>query len=285
MAQSRTTAVAAVETPQIRNITTADVWDALRHGFDDFWEHPSHYAFAGVIYPIVMVVAAVWVSGQNILPLLYPLATGFALLGPFVALIFYEISRRQEQHMDTSWRYGFEALRSPNLPQIATVGIILGALFVTWLVTAQVLFTGLFGSETPASLTGLFYEILTTGEGWTLIIFGNLIGFLFATLVLFISVVSFPLLLDRQIDARTAIETSLKASLTNTMPVLLWGLIVALLLALGMATAFVGLVIVMPVLGHATWHIYRKMIVPQAGRVARTRGSRAARSASSAKPA
>ena len=285
MAQSRRPVAAAVETPQVRNITTADVWDALRHGFEDFWEHPSHYAFAGVIYPIVMVVAAVWVSGQNILPLLYPLATGFALLGPFVALIFYEISRRQELHMDTSWRYGFEALRSPNLRQIATVGIVLSILFVTWLVTAQVLFTGLFGSEEPASLTGLFYEILTTGEGWTLIIFGNLIGFLFATLVLFISVVSFPLLLDRQVDARTAIETSLKASLTNTMPVLLWGLIVALLLALGMATAFVGLVIVMPVLGHATWHIYRKMVVPQAGRVARSRGSRATRSAGAAKHA
>ena len=286
MAQSHATAtVTTVDTPQVRNITTADVWDALRHGFEDFWEHPSHYAFAGVIYPIVMVVAAVWVSGQNILPLLYPLATGFALLGPFVALIFYEVSRRQELGMDASWRYGFEALRSPNLSQIATVGIILCALFVTWLITAQVLFTGLFGNEQPTSLSGLFYEILTTGQGWTLIIFGNLIGFLFASLVLFITVVTFPLMLDRHVTAKQAIETSLKASLTNTIPVLLWGLIVAILLALGMATLFVGLIIVMPVLGHATWHLYRKMIVPQAGRVARTRAPRTARAPRGASPA
>jgi uncharacterized membrane protein len=286
MAQSHATAtMTTVETPQVRNITTSDVWDALRHGFEDFWEHPSHYAFAGVIYPIVMVVAAVWVSGQNILPLLYPLATGFALLGPFVALIFYEVSRRQELGMDASWRHGFEALRSPNLSQMATVGIVLCALFVTWLITAQVLFTGLFGSETPTSLSGLFYEILTTGQGWTLIIFGNLIGFLFATLVLFISVVTFPLMLDRHVTARQAIETSLKASLTNTIPVLLWGLIVAILLALGMATLFVGLIIVMPVLGHATWHLYRKMVVPQAGRVARTRAPRSARAPSGVRPA
>lgn len=274
MAQSRAAAgVVAGDfaAPEIRTISSADVIDALRHGFDDFWEHPSHYAFAGVIYPIVMVVVGVWVSGQNVLPLLYPLATGFALLGPFVALIFYEISRRGELGLDASWKYGFEAVRSPAMPSMAAVGLLLGVLFVIWLIAAQLLFTGLFDSASPGSLMALFYEILTTREGWTLIIAGNAIGFLFAAVVLCISVVTFPLLLDRHISPKLAIATSINASLANPGPVALWGLLVAVLLVLGMATLFVGLVVVMPVLGHASWHLYRKLIVPQAGRVARTR--------------
>jgi uncharacterized membrane protein len=215
----------------------------------------------------MMTVVGVWVSGQNVLPLLYPLATGFALLGPFVALIFYEISRRQELGLDTSWKHGLEALLSPALLSIAVVGLVLCALFVTWLLVAQVLFTGLFGNDAPASMTALFHEIFTTGDGWVLIVAGNVIGFLFAAETLCISVVSFPLLLDRQISPSLAIETSIKVTRANLVPIALWGMIVAGLLAVGMATLFVGLVIVMPVLGHATWHLYRKLIVPQPGRV------------------
>ena len=274
MLQSRSSAGAVAgqgAIPEIRKITTGDVLEALRHGLDDFWAHPSHYVFAGFIYPIVMTFVAFWVSGQDVLPLLYPLATGFALLGPFVALFFYEISRRQELGLDTSWSHGFEVLRSPGLGSIATVGLVLGVLFVTWLIAAQVLFTGLFGDAVPTSLPALFSEIFTSSNGWLLIVAGNLIGLMFAIEVLCISVVSFPLMLDRHVSPGLAIATSIKATLANPVPVALWGLIVAVSLAVGMATLFVGLVIVMPVLGHATWHLYRKLIVPQAGRVARTR--------------
>lgn len=259
--------------PDIRKINTGDVVEALRHGFDDFWAHPSHYVFAGFIYPIVMVVVAFWVSGQNVLPLLYPLASGFALLGPFIALIFYEISRRQELGLDTAWAHGLEVLRSPGMASIAVVGVILGVLFVTWLIAAQVLFVGLLGGEAPASLPALFYEIFTTTNGWLLIVAGNVVGLLFAIEVLCISVVSFPLMLDRHVSPQVAIATSIKATLANPIPVALWGLFVAISLAVGIATLFVGLVIVMPVLGHATWHLYRKLVVPQAGRQARMRRS------------
>lgn len=274
MVQSHTNAGALAGTgavPEVRRIGTGDVLEALRHGFDDFWAHPSHYVFAGLIYPIVMVVVGFWVSGQNILPLLYPLASGFALLGPFVALIFYEISRRQELGLDASWKHGFEVLASPGMAAIAVVGLVLAVLFVTWLIAAQVLFTGLFGTSAPTSLPALFYEIFTTANGWILIVAGNIIGLLFAIEVLCISVVSFPLMLDRHTSPSVAIATSIKATLANPVPVALWGLIVAVSLAVGMATLFVGLVIVMPVLGHATWHLYRKLIAPQPGRQPRKR--------------
>ncbi|MCD7058398.1 DUF2189 domain-containing protein [Pelagibacterium xiamenense] len=256
---------------KIRDITVADVIDALRHGFEDFWEHPSHYAFAAMIYPVVIIVIALWVSGQNVLPLLYPLASGFALIGPFVALIFYEISRRAELGLDTSWKYGLGALRSPAFPAMLAVGGLLCIVFIAWLIAAQLLFTGLLGAEPPASFTAMLSEIFTTGEGWTLIVVGNLVGAAFALAVLSISVVSFPLMLDRHVGARTAIETSIRATSVNTWPVLVWGFIIAVLIAIGMATLFLGLVIIMPALGHASWHLYRKMIVPPPDTPVRTR--------------
>jgi uncharacterized membrane protein len=259
------------EIPTIRDITVADVIDALRHGFEDFWKHPSHYAFAAMIYPVVIVMIGLWVSEQNVLPLLYPLASGFALIGPFAALIFYEISRRDELGLDTSWKYGFAALRSPAFPAMLSMGLLLCVLFVAWLIVAQILFTGLFGAEPPASIPAMLGQILTTGQGWTLIGLGNLIGAVFALVVLSISVVSFPLMLDRHVGARTAIETSIRATSVNTWPVLVWGFLVAVLIAVGMATLFLGLVIIMPALGHASWHLYRKMVEPQPDRTVRTR--------------
>ncbi len=274
MLQARMSAGVATrqdEIPEIRRISTGDVVDALRHGLDDFWQHPSHYVFAGLIYPVVMTVLGFWIAGLNVLPLLYPLASGFALLGPFVALIFYEISRRQELGLDASWKHGFEVFRSPELLSIAAVGLVLGILFITWLVVAQMLFVGLFGNVMPNSLSALLNQIFTTDEGRILMVAGNVIGLLFAVEVLCISVVTFPLILDRQVSPSTAVATSIRATLANPVPVALWGLIVAVSLAVGIGTLFIGLVIIMPVLGHATWHLYRKLIVPQAGRQARTR--------------
>lgn len=259
------------EIPIIRDITVADVFDALRHGFEDFWERPSQYAFAAMIYPVVMVVIALWVSDQNVLPLLYPLASGFALIGPFVALIFYEISRRIELGLDTSWKHGFAALLSPAFPAMLGVGLLLCVFFIVWLIVAQILFTGLLGVEPPASIAAMLGQILTTGQGWTLIVLGNLIGAVFALVVLSISVVSFPLMLDRHVGARTAMQTSIRATAINTWPVLVWGFLVAVLIAVGMATLFLGLVIIMPALGHASWHLYRKMVEPQPDRTVRTR--------------
>ena len=104
------------------------------------------------------------------------------------------------------------------------------------------------------------HDVLTTSHGWALIIAGNVIGFIFAAVVLSISVVSFPLLLDRDVGAAVAVQTSIRAVLANPLTMALWGLIVALALVIGSIPLFVGLAIVMPVLGHATWHLYRRVV-------------------------
>lgn len=247
----------------IRRIGMHDLSDALRKGLDDFMVKPSHVVFIIIVYPLVGVVLAAWTSaGGNALPLLFPLMSGFALIGPFAALGLYEISRRREQGLDASWSHAFDIRHSPALPSIAVVGIMLFAIFITWLLVAQALYTQTFGANPPTSMPTFIREVLTTEHGLALLFAGNAVGFLFAAIVLCTTVVAFPLMLDRDVGAYEAIHASVRAVAANPLPMAAWGLIVAVLLAIGSLPLFAGLVIVLPVLGHATWHLYRKVIEP-----------------------
>jgi uncharacterized membrane protein len=251
--------------PDVRSIEIGDLYDCLRAGYEDFMAKPSHIIFIIVMYPLIGVVLAAWTSGANALPMLFPLASGFALLGPFAAIGLYEISRRREAGMDTSWRHALELRHSSALPSIAAVGAMLFAVFIAWLLTAQALYSAIFGPEPPASVGSFLSQLFSTSEGWTLILAGNAIGFVFAVVVLSTTVVAFPLLVDRDVGAWAAIHTSARAVMANPLQMLAWGFIVALLLALGSLPLFAGLIVVIPVLGHATWHLYRKVVVEERG--------------------
>ncbi|MEX4009192.1 DUF2189 domain-containing protein [Neoaquamicrobium sediminum] len=251
--------------PDVRSIEIGDLYDCLRAGYEDFMAKPSHIIFLIVMYPLIGVVLAAWTSGANALPMLFPLASGFALLGPFAAIGLYEISRRREAGMDTSWRHALELRHSPALPSIAAVGAMLFAVFIAWLLTAQALYSAIFGPEPPASFGNFLSQLFSTSEGWTLILAGNAIGFVFAVVVLSTTVVAFPLLVDRDVGAWAAIYTSARAVMANPLQMLAWGFIVALLLALGSLPLFAGLIVVIPILGHATWHLYRKVVVEERG--------------------
>ena len=255
----------AVARSVVRKISMADVWDALARGFDDFRDKPSHYVFLCLIYPISGVVLITWSSGANLFPLIFPLMAGFALLGPFLALGLYEISRRRERGMDTSWRHALEVRRSSALPAILTVGLMLVVLFVAWLLIAQGLYVSLFGEEAPQSLSLFLASVFGTEAGLMLIIAGNAIGFCFAVVALATTVIAFPLLLDRDVGAIAAIDTSIRATLANPLPIAGWGLIVAASLVIGTIPVFAGLAVIMPILGHATWHLYRKLVVAEQG--------------------
>jgi uncharacterized membrane protein len=247
--------------PAVRNIDFSDIRDALARGLDDFLTMPSHLVFLCLIYPIVGACLA----ATNALFLLYPLASGFALIGPFAAIGLYELSRRRELGMDTSWRHAFDVLSSPAMPSILALGLLLMMIFLCWLATAQALYVWLFGPVAPQSYAQFIEEVLTTAHGWALILLGNGIGFVFAALVLSISAISFPLIIDRDVGAAVAIHTSVRAVLANPVMMALWGLIVAALLVLGTLPLFIGLAVVMPVLGHATWHLYRKVVESSSG--------------------
>ena len=246
--------------PVVRKIRMADLWDALRKGTADFWAMPTHLVFLSLIYPIVGLILARLVFGYEVLPLLFPLVAGFALIGPFAALGLYELSRRREKGLDTSWKHAFSVFRSPSFPAIATLGLLLLLIFFVWIAVANAIYVAAFGYVPAASVPDFLDRVLNTPAGWTLIVIGNGIGFLFALLVLTISVVSFPLLLDRKVSPIVAILTSIRAVAANPIPMAAWGLIVAALLVIGSLPFFIGLAIVMPILGHATWHLYRKVV-------------------------
>ncbi|MEM9635685.1 MAG: DUF2189 domain-containing protein [Pseudomonadota bacterium] len=245
---------------KIRHVDIQDIIEALRMGVDDFMEKPSHYVFLCVIYPIVGFILFRWAFGQNYLQLIYPLVTGFALIGPFAALGFYEISRRRELKMDTSWKHALTVWKTPALPAIAVVGGLLIVLFLAWLFVAQMLYVGIYSATPPEALGPFLLDVLTSQNGWALIIVGNAVGFLFALAALVTSVISLPLLLDQDVGAYVAIKTSVMACLMNPVPMLAWGAIVAGGLVLGSLPLLLGLAVVLPILAHATWHVYRKVI-------------------------
>jgi uncharacterized membrane protein len=245
--------------PAVRRIGVADLWDALRQGLTDFEANRTDVIFLCVIYPVIGLILSRAVSG-DLLPLLFPLASGFALVGPFAAVGLNEISRRRDQGDEVRWVDAFGVLRSPAIGQIVLLGLVLIGLFLLWLVVAHLIYALTLGPRPPVSAVAFFHDVFTTGAGWTMIVVGIGIGFLFALLVLAVSVVSFPLLLDRNAGIGTAITTSIRAVAANPAVMALWGLIVAGLLVVGSVPLFLGLVVILPVLGHATWHLYRKVV-------------------------
>lgn len=251
--------------PVIRKIGLADLRDALAKGADDFYAMPTHAMFLCIIYPIVGFALARLAFGYSILPLLYPLVSGFALVGPIAALGLYELSRRREAGLETSATRAFDVFESSSVGAIAALGLLLLVVFVIWVAVANAIYVANFGYASPESIEAFVKEVFTTRAGWNLIIFGNGIGLLFAILVLTISVISFPLLLDRDVGAAVALLTSIRAVVRNPLVMMAWGLIVAALLVIGSLPLFFGLTVVMPLLGHATWHLYRKVVEPQSG--------------------
>lgn len=253
------TAHIAPDVPGVRRITAGDLRTALTRGVQDFREKPSHVVFLTIIYPIIALFLSRLVFGYEILPLLFPLAAGFALLGPVAALGLYELSRRREMGLDISWSHAVGVTKTPAIGAVVRLGLVLLALFVAWLFAAMAIHSMTLGTV-PASVGDFATRLFTTAEGWSLIVAGNGAGLIFAVVVLSISVVSFPMLVDRDVSAGTAVRTSLKAVAANPVPMALWGLIVAGGLVLGSLPLFVGLAVVLPILGHATWHLYRAVV-------------------------
>lgn len=246
--------------PVVQSIRLSDLHQALRRGWEDFMAVPSHAVFLCIIYPVLGLVLARAVLGYSVLPLLFPLAAGFALLGPFAAVPLYELSRRRERGEDATASDALEVVRSPSFGAMLGLGVLLLAWFVTWVATAQAIYIAAFGYAGVTGASDFVTRVFTTEQGWWLIVVGCGVGFLFALVALCLTVVSFPLMLDRHAGAGEAMVTSLRVTAANPVPVAAWGLIVAGLLILGTLPFFLGLAVVIPLLGHATWHLYRKAV-------------------------
>jgi uncharacterized membrane protein len=251
---------AVASATRVRRIDPADCFSALSEGFDDFLSMPTYAVFVALFYAVAGIALFAMASFEHALQLAFPLAAGFALIGPFVAIGLYEMSRRRERGLAVRARDAFTVFRSPALPSILAFGLLLLAIFAAWLFAAELIYVWLYGPEPPVAAMSFLEDVATTARGWTLIAVGGFVGFCFAALALAISVVAFPLMLDRDTGLVPALQTSLRVTGNNPVAIAVWGLIVAAALVIGSLPVFFGLAVVLPVLGHATWRLYRRAI-------------------------
>ncbi|MBF9032896.1 DUF2189 domain-containing protein [Rhodobacterales bacterium HKCCE2091] len=248
--------------PVVREISGEDIGIALRRGFEDFAAMRSDVIFIVALYPVIGLLMAALAFNSGLAHHFFPAASGFALIGPVAAIGLYEFSRLREQGQTPGWGDAFGVLRSPSLGPIVAMSLYLGAIYAAWMVAAFFVYSVTLGPEPPTSMLALLTEAFTTGAGWAMIVIGCAVGFAFAVLVLVISAISLPLLVDRPVGLVQAVVTSVEVARRNPRVMALWGLVVAVLLAVGSVPFFLGLVVVMPVLGHATWHLYRRAVEP-----------------------
>ena len=246
--------------PEVRRLSIADLRIALRNGAQDFAEFRTDVIFIVIFYPIIGLGLAAFAFQTELLPLLFPLMSGFALLGPIAAVGLYEMSRRRERGEPAGIGSAFAVLGSPAIGAILMIGLGLVLVFMLWLLAAYLIFSVTLGPEIPVSVTAFFRDVFTTGAGWAMLIIGCAVGFVFAAATLAMTIVSIPLLLDRHVGVRVAVATSLKLTRENPVTVGAWGLIVAVLLVVGTIPLLLGLILVLPILGHATWHLYRRAV-------------------------
>jgi len=250
----------AAAPPRINRIDLGDLALSLKRGWADFLAAPTQLFFLCLVYPAFGFVIGRAAAGNALLPLVWPLLAGFALVGPVLALGLYETSRRRELGFAVTWRDMFGVLKSPAIGGMLLLGLSLVATFVVWIGVARWLYHAFMGPAAPLTFGGMASEVFQTPHGWMLIVVGNLVGACFALWVLAVSVVSFPMMLDREVSPGEAVQASLAAFRANPAVLTAWGVIVGLLLFAGMALLGVGLAVALPVLGHATWHLYRRLV-------------------------
>ncbi len=246
---------------EVRSLAPSDLRWALARGWDDFRALRGDFLFLPVIYAALGFAASALAFRQSLFALIFPLAGGFALVGPIAAAGFYELARRREQGLETGWFHFFDPLRGPGRIPLLLLSVVLAGLFLLWMTVAQGIYANTLGRLAPGGIAAFVDALFTTPEGWTMIVAGNLAGAAFALAALVIGAFSFPMAVDKACDPFVALLTSVSAFLHNPATMLRWGAIVAGLLILGSLPLFLGLVIVLPWLGYATWHLYTRAVV------------------------
>lgn len=246
--------------PAVARIHLPDLKWALARGLEDFGKSRTDVIFLCVIYPLLGLLLARVASGYELLPLIFPLASGFALIGPLAAVGLNEMSRRRELGLSAGWADAFRVFRSPSIGPILLLGATLVVMFLFWMVLSNAVYVLTLGPQPPQSLSGFTHDVIHTHAGRAMMILGIGSGFVFAVIALTISVVSFPMLLDRNVSLETAVRTSARVVARNPITMAAWGLIIAASLVIASIPLLLGLIFVMPVLGHATWHLYRRAV-------------------------
>jgi uncharacterized membrane protein len=241
-----------------RTLTFDDLKAALAAGWADYRHHPQFGLFFAGIYVAAGLALGWALFNEGAVAWLVPAAAGFPLLAPFCAVGLYDVSRRREAGLPLPWRGVLSSLKGRGDEQILSMGVIIFVAFGFWLMIAHAIFAIFLSDSGTESLA-----FLMSGTGIAMLAVGSAVGALLALGFYAVTVVSLPMLVDRDVDFMTAIITSLAAFRANTRALLAWAVLIAAALFLAMLPAFLGLLVVLPVLGHATWHLYRRLVTPQ----------------------
>ena len=257
----QTVAPFATRALPVRRIAQADLDWALAEGWKDFRARRGDVLLLPIVYTVAGLLAAALCLNETFLPFVFPLMAGVSILGPAAAVGFYELARRREQNLPSDWTHFLDPLRGRGRMKLALLTLGLLALFAAWVLIAALIHGQTLGRLGSLGLADFFRDMVSTPQGWALIIAGNLAGFIFAVAALVLTMVSFPMIVDKPASATTAVLTSIRAARANPAAVAGWGLRVAGLLVLGSLPLFAALPVVIPVLGYATWHLYTRLVV------------------------
>jgi uncharacterized membrane protein len=246
--------------PKVRAATIADIGEALAEGMRDFQAAPLYGLFFGGVYALGGVAMTLAATAWGMIYLVYPLAAGFALIGPFVAVGLYEVSRRREKGEALGWGPVLGVVFAQSRRELGWMAFVTLFIFMMWMYQVRLLIALFFGFQSFAP-ADLFRMLLTTPEGWLFLGIGHLVGAILSVILYSVTVVSFPLLLDREVDFITAMITSVRAVTMSPGPMLGWAAIVVCVLLVACAPMFLGLFVALPILGHTTWRLYRRLIV------------------------
>ena len=250
--------------PVVRPIAAADIAEALGQGLRDFQAMPLLGLMFGGLYVAGGVLIVLSLTAFGMVYLAYPIAAGFSLIGPFVAIGLYEMSRRREAGQPVTLGAIWSAVRSRS--ELGWMAFVTLFIFLVWMYQVRLLIALILGINASfSSIQQFITVVLTTSEGLLFLAVGNAIGAALSLILFSLTVVSFPLLLDRDVDFVTAMVTSVRAVVTSPVPMIGWAAVIVVVLMVSSVPYFLGLLVTLPVLGHATWHLYRRIVEPVPG--------------------
>jgi len=237
----------------------SDLAYALQRGWQDFWRAPGYGLFFSLVYVLGgwVLLGAVMLGGQ--LWWMIPALAGFPILGPFVACGFYAVSARLEAGQPLVARNILGVIWAEKNRQIPMMSAVIVVFFLVWNFLSHMIFA-LFLGTTSLTNISTSPQVFLTPQGLAMLGFGTAVGAVFAGLLFALTVVSLPLMMDREVDFVTAMLTSVACVRASPLVMLGWGALIAVALGLGMATGFLGLFVVLPMFGHASWHLYRRLV-------------------------
>ncbi|MBA5776215.1 DUF2189 domain-containing protein [Stappia sp. F7233] len=252
-----------IDPTRVNAVTFNAIVDALAAGMRDFRTAPTYGIFFGAVFTFGGILVVLTAAALKIGYLSYPLAIAFGMIGPFAAVGLYEVSRRLERNIPLDWPGVLGVIWAQRKRELAWMAFVVLFIQIMWMYQVRLLLALFLGFQSFASFGDFLQVVVTTPEGITFLIVGNLVGAALSIILFSLTVVSFPMLLDRDVDFITAMITSVRSVVTSPRAMIGWALVVTITLVLSMLPLFLGLLVTLPVLGHTTWHLYRRLVPPQ----------------------